>query len=153
MVVNGANCSPYTYALSRLCRANADPVGAPTYGRLHSRKYTGGLMWCNFTSRVTRSSPTVYTCGLHTHAHSRRYTGSIRNLNFPARGSSAFRHQSSFFFRFLFFFFFLFRRWQSNTPARNLLPTSSSLFFFPRDRVSKGCVARIVAVPRVFNVI
>lgn len=106
MVVNGANCSPYTYALSRLCRANADPVGAPTYGRLHSRKYTGGLMWCNFTSRVTRSSPTVYTCGLHTHAHSRRYTGSIRNLNFPARGSSAFRHQSSFFFRFLFFSFF-----------------------------------------------
>lgn len=67
--------------------------GGPHVTRLHSRKYTRGLMWCNFTSRVTRSSPTVsasYTriCGFDTHTHTRStasspYTGSIRNLNLP----------------------------------------------------------------------
>lgn len=72
------------------------PTGGPTYG-LHSRKYTGGLMWCNFTSRVTRSSPTV-SVAYRMRVHTRRsllYTGSIRNLNLPLE-SSAFGHQRNF---------------------------------------------------------
>lgn len=94
--------------------------GGPHVTRLHSRKYSRGLMWCNFTSRVTRSSPTVsacYTriCGSATHTHARStasspYTGSIRNLNLPLENRPRLDIKAIFFF---------FQRWESNTPARN----------------------------------
>lgn len=65
-------------------------------------------MWCNFTSRVTRSSPTVsacYTriCGSATHTHARStasspYTGSIRNLNLPLENRPRLDIKAIFFF-------------------------------------------------------
>lgn len=82
--------------------------GGPHVTRLHSRKYSRGLMWCNFTSRVTRSSPTVsacYTriCGSATHTHARStasspYTGSIRNLNLPLENRPRLDIKAIFFF-------------------------------------------------------
>lgn len=82
--------------------------GGPHVTRLHSRKYSRGLMWCNFTSRVTRSSPTVSACyiricGSATHTHARStasspYTGSIRNLNLPLENRPRLDIKAIFFF-------------------------------------------------------
>lgn len=125
--------------------------GGPHVTRLHSRKYSRGLMWCNFTSRVTRSSPTVsacYTriCGSATHTHARStasspYTGSIRNLNLPLENRPRLDIKAIFFF---------FQRWESNTPARNL-PSSSLYFFFSWSRFNKGYTERArIVVPWIF---
>lgn len=112
--------------------------GGPHVTRLHSRKYSRGLMWCNFTSRVTRSSPTVsacYTriCGSATHTHARStasspYTGSIRNLNLPLENRPRLDIKAIFFF---------FQRWESNTPARNPSLLLSLYFFFSWSRFQR----------------
>lgn len=87
-------------------------------------------MWCNFTSRVTRSSPTVsacYTriCGSATHTHARStasspYTGSIRNLNLPLE------NRPRLDIKAIFFFF----NAGSRTRPRETFPLLLSLFLF-----------------------
>lgn len=124
--------------------------GGPHVTRLHSRKYSRGLMWCNFTSRVTRSSPTVsacYTriCGSATHTHARStasspYTGSIRNLNLPLENRPRLDIKAIFFFSTL----------GVEHAREKPFPPPLSISFSP-DHVSKGYTERArIVVPWIF---